>query len=254
MRLPLTGERTLPGIWHENYWFRRHEAAYLAVAEYLTVADTGEPAVVPGSVLLEAGCGEGYGAALLRQRTGARVAAFDYDAASLDHVAATYPDVQPVRANLVALPVGDAVADAVVSMQVVEHLWDQEAFVTECARVLRPGGTLVMSTPNRVTFSPAGAPRNPFHARELDAGELRALVSPSLDVVRVDGLDHGRRLDAAERDLGDLVRAQAASPPDTWPAALHGLVASVTVEDFVLASDDLDASRDLVLVAVRPAP
>jgi hypothetical protein len=26
--LPLTGERTVPGIWHENYWFRRHEAAY----------------------------------------------------------------------------------------------------------------------------------------------------------------------------------------------------------------------------------
>src|SRR5512133_814219 len=49
--LALTGERTLPGIPTENYWFRRHEAAYDAVVPFC-----------PGAVVLEAGCGEGYGA------------------------------------------------------------------------------------------------------------------------------------------------------------------------------------------------
>ncbi|MDN5854568.1 MAG: SAM-dependent methyltransferase, partial [Actinomycetia bacterium] len=53
-RLPITGERTVPGIWHENYWFRRHEVVYERVAEF-----------VAGLDVLEAGCGEGYGARLL---------------------------------------------------------------------------------------------------------------------------------------------------------------------------------------------
>ena len=52
--LPLTGERTVPGIPEENYWFRRHEVAYRELLTY------GADAVV-----LEAGCGEGYGADLL---------------------------------------------------------------------------------------------------------------------------------------------------------------------------------------------
>ena len=60
-----------------------------------------------------------------------------------------------------------------MSSQVVEHLWDQDAFVAECARVLRPGGRLVVTTPNRLTFPPG----NVFHPRELDATELGALVA-----------------------------------------------------------------------------
>src|SRR6266540_7436750 len=77
--LQLTGERTLPGIEIENYWFRRHEAAYLALAPYCR-----------GGTVLEAGCGEGYGAAVLA-RVARRVVALDYDAATVAHAAATYP-------------------------------------------------------------------------------------------------------------------------------------------------------------------
>ena len=54
--LPLTGERTVPGVSQENYWFRRHEAAYLALRDRCA-----------GALVLEAGCGEGYGAGLLAE-------------------------------------------------------------------------------------------------------------------------------------------------------------------------------------------
>ena len=135
-QLALTGERTVPGIARENYWFRRHLVVYEALAPRCR------------GVVLEAGCGEGYGADLLADGA-ARVLALDYDAQAIGHVGRRYPRVAAARANLVALPVRDGVVDTVVSLQVVEHLWDQERFLRECRRVLAPGGALLLSTPNR---------------------------------------------------------------------------------------------------------
>jgi SAM-dependent methyltransferase len=240
VELTLTGERTLPGIPVENYWFRRHEAAYLALADELH-----------GAVVLEAGAGEGYGADLLAG-VATRVIALDYDRDAVAHVAATYPRVAAVRGNLAGLPLADGSVDAVVNLQVIEHLWDQPGFVAECGRVLRPGGTLVMTTPNRLTFSPGGVTLNPFHTRELDAGELAELLAPHFTVTRMLGLHHGPRLRGLDaRWGGSLVDAQLAGPPDTWDAALHADVAAVRSDDFALSSEEVDASLDLVAFAVR---
>ena len=160
--LPLTGERTVPGLAVENYWFRRHEVVYRHCAD-----------ICAGQDVLEAGCGEGYGADLLAA-SATRVLALDYDAATVAHVRARYPAVEVAQGNLVALPLPDASVDVVVNFQVIEHLWDQPQFITECLRVLRPAGRLLISTPNRITFTPGSdTPLNPFHTRELNAAELR---------------------------------------------------------------------------------
>jgi 2-polyprenyl-3-methyl-5-hydroxy-6-metoxy-1,4-benzoquinol methylase len=238
--LPLTGERTLPGIWQENYWYRRHEAAYLATVPFCR-----------GARVIEAGCGEGYGAALLGREAGADVLAIDYDAATVRHVRATHPSVGVARANLVALPVRDGAAEVVVSLQVIEHLWDQERFVQECARVLRPAGTLIVSTPNRLTFTPAGAPVNPFHAREVSAEELVALLTPAFAVTHLLGVRHGPRLRRWERRHGSLVEAQLRTPPEDWMPVVRHTVAGVAVGDFALVDRLVDASLDLFLVAVK---
>src|SRR6476661_6689386 len=97
-QLTITGERTVPGIASENYWFRRHEAGYAAV-----------PGWVPSSpgVLLDAGCGEGYAAGLLRRAwTDVRVVGVDYDAATTVHAARTHGGERAayVRGALTALP------------------------------------------------------------------------------------------------------------------------------------------------------
>lgn len=236
--LPLTGERTVPGVECENYWFQRHVAAYRWVAGAFPLRD---------SVVVEAGCGEGYGAQLMAEAGAAVVAGLDLDLPTLRHVAATYQRVRAVQANLVALPLGDGVADLVVSCQVVEHLWDQDAFVSECARVLRTGGRLVVTTPNRLTFPPG----NPFHSRELDAAELIRLVGRHLGVDRVLGLRHGARLAIDDVRLGDLVAAQMATDPDRRDDDLRARVAAVTAGDFVVTDHDLDGCLDLLLVAVR---
>ena len=249
--LPLTGERTVPGIPEENYWFRRHEIAYLAIAERYA-----------GKSVLEAGSGEGYGAAMLAD-AGATVTALDYDESAVAHVRAAYPKVTMLHGNLAELPLEDASVDAVVNFQVIEHLWDQGQFVAECARVLRPGGLLLMSTPNRITFSPGrDTPINPFHTRELNAAELtELLVDGGFTMESMNGVFHGPGLAEIDaRHGGSIIDAQIAHAlaGTPWPEQLTADVAAVRTADFaiVAAGADpaypIDDSLDLVAIAVRP--
>jgi SAM-dependent methyltransferase len=246
--LPLTGERTIPGLAEENYWFRRHEVVYQRLRDRCAGLD-----------VLEAGCGEGYGADLIAD-VARRVVALDYDEATVTHVRARYPRVDVRHGNLAQLPLPDGSVDVVVNFQVIEHLWDQPQFVAECLRVLRPSGLLLMSTPNRVTFTPGSdTPINPFHTRELNARELTELLeSAGFALEAMAGVFHGPTLAELDRKHGgsiidaQIVRALADAP---WPDDLLTDVASVGTDDFDLtdAGDrDIDDSLDLVAIAVRP--
>jgi SAM-dependent methyltransferase len=244
--LPLTGERTVPGLAEENYWFRRHEVVYERLAGRCADRD-----------VLEAGCGEGYGADLIAD-VARRVIGLDYDESAVAHVRARYPRVEMLHGNLAELPLPDAAVDVVVNFQVIEHLWDQGQFVAECFRVLRPGGALLISTPNRITFSPGrDTPINPFHTRELNAAELTALLTTAgFAVEAMLGVFHGSRLaELDERHGGSIIDAQIARAlaDAPWPEDLLADVASVATDDFDVVDDrDIDDSLDLVAIAVRP--
>jgi SAM-dependent methyltransferase len=212
--------------------------------------------------VLEAGCGEGYGADLIAG-VARRVIGLDYDESAVAHVRARYPRVQVLHGNLAALPLRDGAVDVVVNFQVIEHLWDQGQFVAECFRVLRPGGALLVSTPNRITFSPGrDTPINPFHTRELNADELTDLLtSAGFRIEGVYGVFHGERLaDLDARHGGSIIDAQIARAlaDAPWPDELLADVASVTTDDFELIdggdrnTPDINDSLDLVVIAVRP--
>lgn len=235
----------MPGIPAENYWFRRHEAAYEFALPY-----------VAGRSVLEVGCGEGYGTALLASSAG-HVLGVDYDALTVAHATASYPRASFVRANLAALPVPSASVDVVATLQVIEHVWNHKEFLRECLRALRPGGLLLVTTPNRLTFSPGlDAPVNPFHTHEFTAAELSDLLSTSgFAIDSVFGVHAGPRLRTLDTEHRDFVTAQLAGSPDRWSARLRADVAAVDTGDFAILAADVhrvDESLDLLVLARRP--
>jgi SAM-dependent methyltransferase len=243
--LPLTGERTVPGVAAENYWLRRHQAAYLFALEHVRARS-----------VLEVGCGEGYGTALLAASAG-RVLGVDYDARTVVHAAARYPQAAFVRANLAALPVPSASLEVVASLQVIEHVWDHPQFLCECLRVLRPGGLLFVTTPNRLTFSPGrDTPENPFHTTEFTAAELTDLLGAcGFGIDAVHGLHSGARLRGLDEEHGGFVAAQLGTAPQMWSQRLRDDVLGVAAVDFaVLAADvhSVHESLDLIVLARRP--
>ena len=161
-----TGERFLPGargeIWYEH-WHRYHFAAPL----------------VAGKEVLDIACGAGYGSALLA-RSARRVVGGDISAEAIDHARASYAAMANLafqRADCAALPFTAASFDAVVSFETIEHIQAQAQFLDEAARVLRPDGLLILSSPNRPEYSERRGFVNPFHVRELDRAELAALLA-----------------------------------------------------------------------------
>ena len=241
--LPLTGERTAPGVPEENYWFQRHVIAYDFVARY-----------VRGARVLDAGCGEGYGADRLTA-VAAEVTGVDLEEPVIRRAASRYPRAHFDAANLVSLPYADGAFDAVVSLQVIEHLHSPQEFLAECARVLAPGGVLVISTPNRLTFSPDGM-RNPFHTFEFAPDELRATIAQQFSSIELAGTFHGARVRLLEMILRKPFPERLIEQPvPEWPGWLRVTVERARPSDFAIRwesrSGGLDRSLDLIAIARR---
>jgi SAM-dependent methyltransferase len=185
--LALTGERTLPDLPEENYWFRRH----LAVYEWITGR-------VRGLRVADLACGEGYGAAVLA-RAAADVVGVDANAEAHEHARLRYrrPNLRFERGLVeeFAEP-----RDAIVFLQTIEHIREPASLLERFAR-LAP--VSYVSTPNRLTLAPPGAQKsdNPWHLREYVLGEYRDLLESSFAQVRILGLFHARKLRAHELAL-----------------------------------------------------
>ena len=161
-----------------------------------------------------------------------------------------------MRANLAALPVATGGVDVVATLQVIEHVWDHPQFVHECRRVLHADGLLLVTTPNRLTFSPGlDAPVNPFHTKEFTAHELCDLLTHcGFAVEQVLGLHSGAHIEELDERYGSFVDAQLATAPTQWDAQLLADVVSVTVDDFPVVGQrarDINESLDLVVLACR---
>jgi SAM-dependent methyltransferase len=136
-----------------------------------------------GQRVLDIASGAGFGLAMLRA-AGACPIGMDYDAAALIEARRVDPAASLACSDAARLPLPDASIDLVASFETIEHVPDARAMVRELRRVLRPGGRLVLSTPNRAFGPPSN---NPFHIQEFTAPELHELLSEAFDDVRIHG-------------------------------------------------------------------
>jgi SAM-dependent methyltransferase len=144
-----------------------------------------------GDRLLDLGCGAGRHA-FEALRRGARVTPFDYDEAELKDVAAmasamaTAGDIPPpggnacARGDATALPFPDGSFDRIIAAEVLEHIADDEAAITELARVLRPGGTMAVTVPAWLAERVCWALSDEYHAPFVPGGHVRIYTEPGL--------------------------------------------------------------------------
>jgi len=231
--LELTGERTLPDVPAENYWFRRHLAVYEWIAERSA-----------GLEMVDMACGEGYGTDVLARRA-RRVTGVDANPDAYEHARAKYtrPGVRFVR-DLIETYIQPC--DAVVFLQTIEHVKQPEQMLSHF-KAMAP--TVYVSTPNVLTLAPEGADKsdNPWHLREYRAREFRALCERVFGRVELYGLFHARKLRMHELAL----RAGW----DGVHSALHitkpfydRFTPAISARDFALRQGPLDRALDFVAV------
>jgi SAM-dependent methyltransferase len=237
--LELTGERTLPDVPAENYWFRRHLAVYEWVAERCRGLD-----------VVDMACGEGYGVEVLARRA-LRVTGVDANPEAHEHARRKYtrPGVRFMRALVESW---SEPCDAIVFLQTIEHVEDPSAVLSHFRELLRPGGSAYVSTPNLLTLAPPGAAKsdNPWHLREYRAQEFRELCAGVFGEVDLYGLFHARLLRAHELALRagwDRVHAALG----ITQAFYDRFTPAISARDFALRRGPLERALDFVAV-LRP--
>ncbi|HEY2335375.1 MAG TPA: class I SAM-dependent methyltransferase [Solirubrobacterales bacterium] len=238
--LPLTGERTLPDLPEENYWYRRHLIVYEWIAER-----------VAGKRVVDMACGEGYGSAVL-SRAAESVVGVDANPEAHEHARLRY-----ARSNLrFERDLVESFAepcDAVVFLQTIEHVEDAGAILEHFKSMLAPGGVAYVSTPNLLTLAPPGAEKsdNPWHLREYRAAEFRRLCEAHFPGVELLGLFHARKLRAHELaiKLGwDRVHKALRLTKPFYGRFTPAIAAS----DFALKEAELDRALDFLAVCHAP--
>jgi 2-polyprenyl-3-methyl-5-hydroxy-6-metoxy-1,4-benzoquinol methylase len=189
--LALTGERTLPDVPQENYWFRRHLVVYEWIASQ-----------VAGLRVVDMACGEGYGSDVLA-RTAASVVGVDANPEAHEHARLRYRR-ENVRFERELIETFVQPCDAVVFLQTIEHVENAGAALDHfAALVADASGAVFVSTPNVLTLAPRGQARsgNPWHVHEYRSEEFERLCRAHFREVRMFGLFHARKLRAHELAL-----------------------------------------------------
>ncbi len=239
--LQLTGERTLPDVPEENYWYRRHLVVYRWIA-----------ARCAGMRVADMACGEGYGSAALAQRA-AEVVGVDANPEAHEHARLRYPGANLRFARSLIEDFEDGAPwDAIVFLQTVEHVERPQPLLARFASLLAPGGVAYVSTPNRLTLAPPGAEKsgNPWHVREYAPAEYAQLLEPVFADVEMLGVFHARRLRAHELALKagwDRVHPALRLTRPFYDR----FVPAIGERDFAVRAGHLDRSLDLLAVC-RP--
>ncbi|MBN1530843.1 MAG: class I SAM-dependent methyltransferase [Thermoleophilaceae bacterium] len=147
-----------------------HRARYWWAADYVESKD-----------VLDAGCGTGFGTAMLAERHPARLVGVDIAPDALERARRLAPNAEIARGDLRELPFEDSSFDIVVCFEVIEHIERADEVLDELRRVLRETGCLLISSPNRDVYTPG----NPHHVHEYLPDELEATLRSRFEHVEL---------------------------------------------------------------------
>jgi 2-polyprenyl-3-methyl-5-hydroxy-6-metoxy-1,4-benzoquinol methylase len=167
-----TTEITSDNLLSDNPIHQRLFKAYVAAQPF-----------VKGDVL-EVGCGEGRGIDLILPNSNT-FTAVDKIESALAKLRLKYPSGKFIAMNIP--PLGELKTnayDVLITFQVIEHIEDDELFLKELHRVLKPGGVALVTTPNRKM----SLTRNPWHVREYLADELKKRAQKYFNEVEMKGI------------------------------------------------------------------
>ncbi len=184
--MEFTGERLVPKklkVTDETY--QEHMERYKFAA-----------GLVGGMVVLDAACGAGYGTRMLSEKA-ASVIGIDISDEAIQYARQNYSasNLKFEAKDLRQIIFPDASFDAVVSFETIEHIENPELFLDEIRRVLKPGGLLILSTPNVETSCEGAAVHVPFHVKEFTLSEMMTLLNDFTDFsVYAQKMTYHRRL------------------------------------------------------------
>jgi len=238
--LALTGERTLPDVPEENYWYQRHLVVYEWIARR-----------VAGLRVADLACGEGYGSDVLARGGAVAVVGVDANPEAHEHARLRY-SCDGLRFERTLVELYDEPCDAIVFLQTIEHVTNPGEILDRFRSLVGPGGVAFVSTPNVLTLAPPGAERsgNPWHVHEYRPEEFAALCLAHFADVELYGLFHARKLalhGAALRVGWDAVHARLGVTKPFYDR----FTPAIDVRDFVLrraAARDLRDALDVVAV------
>lgn len=217
--------------------------------------------------LLEVGCGEGRGINLLLPKV-EKFSAIDKIANVVEGLKKKFPQGSFISGNIPPLPYDDNIFDCVVSFQVIEHIADDNLYLKEISRVLKPNGVAMITTPNRLM----SLSRNPWHEREYTAEELTSLAMKYFSNVEMKGITGNKKVkqyyEHNKKSVDKMMRWDIFDLQHKLPASIlrvpyemlnrlnrnklresaDDLVASIRQEDYLLA-DEPSKSLDLFMLA-----
>jgi len=248
---PITPKNTVERIHPEHF---RTREKYLLYLRHVFAYEYAVARAKPTDAALEIGCGDGYGTARLAAAV-ASIDAVDVDRETVEYAARKHGSstcrIRHYDGD--RLPFEDQTFDLVVAMQVIEHVDDDRQFLIEAWRVLKPGGLLLLTTPNRTHRVPDGQePWNPFHVREYSPDELSSLqrgVFPGARVLGIHGSTEARRIEVARVRRGWSLRRLLPESLKLW---IDGDVTRrYDLDDFFVAEHDVASSLDLLGECIR---
>lgn len=228
---------------------------------------------ITGKKVLDVGCGHGYGTAEMAKHA-ADMTGADYSQPTVEannaRYAKAFPNLRFVQNKVPPLNFADESFDVVTSFQFIEHLETRSEFIKEAHRVLKTGGTLLLSTPN-VKRSLA---RNPFHVHEYTFDEMKSEIGRVFKSFELMGLAGNEKVEEYYRKnaewakkilkwdilgLHKILPASLLVKPynfitDLMRKDLNKTVSaspSITSNDFYLRTTDLDTTLDIFVVAKK---